>query len=106
MEMCIDDPRTGFANLFDTHPSVDARVKALVDFAGGHDPGPLEIEAPESPEDEQGEQETPEALPRGPWNQQPDQPQDQQGQTQRPSGGPWGTSPPTGGPWGNRDKTN
>jgi heat shock protein HtpX len=106
MEMCIDDPRTGFANLFDTHPSVDARVKALVDFAGGHDPGPLEIEAPESPEDEQVEQETPEALPRGPWNQQPDQPQDQQGQTQRPSGGPWGTSPPTGGPWGNRDKTN
>ena len=41
MEMCIDNPREGFADLFATHPSVDARVKALVKFAGGHDPGPI-----------------------------------------------------------------
>src|SRR5215470_14146310 len=41
MEMCIDNPRVGFANIFDTHPSVEARVEALVRFAGGHDPGPL-----------------------------------------------------------------
>jgi heat shock protein HtpX len=101
MEMCIDDPRTGFANLFDTHPSIDARIKALVDFAGGHDPGPLEIEAPENPEDEQIEQETPEALPHGPWNQPPGQSQSpSQGQSQQPSNGPWGPPPPKGGPWG------
>ena len=30
MEMCIDNPRDGFANLFDTHPPIDARVAALV----------------------------------------------------------------------------
>jgi heat shock protein HtpX len=30
MEMCIDNPREGFADLFSTHPSVDARVAALV----------------------------------------------------------------------------
>src|SRR6516225_3919165 len=41
MEMCIDNPREAFSNIFDTHPPVDARVAALVKFAGGHDPGPL-----------------------------------------------------------------
>ena len=43
MEMCIDNPRQGFGELFDTHPSVDSRVAALVKFAGGHDPGPLAL---------------------------------------------------------------
>ena len=48
MEMCIDNPREGFSNIFDTHPPVDARVAALVKFAGGHDPGPLALPAPAS----------------------------------------------------------
>src|ERR1043165_9860513 len=43
LDMCIDNPREGFENLFDTHPSVDKRVDALVRFAGGHDPGPLAV---------------------------------------------------------------
>jgi heat shock protein HtpX len=30
MEMCIDNPRGGFSNIFDTHPPIDARVAALV----------------------------------------------------------------------------
>ena len=47
MEMCIDNPREGFSNIFDTHPSVEKRVEALVKFAGGHDPGPLAIAPPE-----------------------------------------------------------
>src|SRR5437899_12560719 len=47
MEMCIDNPREGFSNIFDTHPTVDARVAALVKFAGGHDPGPLALPTPE-----------------------------------------------------------
>ena len=46
MEMCIDNPREGFSNIFDTHPSVEKRVEALVKFAGGHDPGPLALAAP------------------------------------------------------------
>jgi len=41
MEMCVDNPREGFADLFATHPSIDSRVAALVQFAGGHDPGAL-----------------------------------------------------------------
>src|SRR5580698_6693023 len=52
MEMCIDNPREGFGELFDTHPSVDNRVAALVKFAGGHDPGPLALppQASDQPE--------------------------------------------------------
>jgi heat shock protein HtpX len=43
MEMCMDNPREGFGDLFATHPSVDSRVAALIKFAGGHDPGPLAL---------------------------------------------------------------
>src|SRR5262249_56580137 len=48
MEMCVDNPRHDFANLFDTHPPIDARVEALVKFAGGHDPGPLALPPPQA----------------------------------------------------------
>ncbi len=41
MEMCLDNPRSGFVDLFATHPSIDARVDALTRFAGGRDPGPI-----------------------------------------------------------------
>ena len=53
MELCVDNPREGFADLFATHPSVDSRVKALVQFAGGHDPGPLALpsDAADEPDD-------------------------------------------------------
>src|SRR5471032_1659558 len=61
MEMCIDNPREGFSNIFDTHPPVDKRVEALVKFAGGHDPGPLALPGPhEDPAPAQ-------PPPGGPW---------------------------------------
>src|SRR6185437_16911145 len=63
MEMCIDNPREGFSNIFDTHPSVDKRVEALVKFAGGHDPGPIEIE--DASEGEPAQISPP--PPGGPW---------------------------------------
>ncbi|TCU78366.1 heat shock protein [Bradyrhizobium sp. R2.2-H] len=73
MELCVDNPREGFADLFATHPSVQSRVDALVKFAGGHDPGPLPDPAEET---DQPATEQPEAQansqdaqpPRGPWN--------------------------------------
>jgi len=43
MEMCVDNPREGLGELFDTHPTVDSRVAALVKFAGGRDPGPIAL---------------------------------------------------------------
>src|SRR6201999_3095327 len=53
MELCLDNPREGFADLFATHPSVDSRIKALVQFAGGHDPGPIALpdDRAETPEE-------------------------------------------------------
>jgi heat shock protein HtpX len=95
MEMCIDNPREGFSNIFDTHPSVEKRVEALVKFAGGHDPGPLEIAAPEQPariEDQAAGSassgpwapETPQQAPSGPWGPEPDPP------PPAPPAGPWG----------------
>jgi heat shock protein HtpX len=89
MEMCIDNPREGFSNVFDTHPSVDARVSALVKFAGGHDPGPLAIAAPE-----QSEEVVNEPPADGPWGG---------GQQDGSDGKPFlPEQPPAGGPWGPR----
>ncbi|TYL97475.1 M48 family metallopeptidase [Bradyrhizobium rifense] len=75
MELCLDNPREGFSDLFATHPSVQSRVDALVKFAGGHDPGPLpppadETEQPaaDEPEAQADQQDAPPALPQGPWN--------------------------------------
>ena len=42
MEMCIDNPRSGFADLFATHPPIEDRVDALVKFAGGRLPEPAQ----------------------------------------------------------------
>jgi heat shock protein HtpX len=109
MELCVDNPREGFADLFSTHPSVESRVKALVETAGGRDPGPLELPPPDEPAPA-------DALPdpaqagaphAGPWGSAGDQP---------PPAGPWGPTPPQaapdrpflpdrppidpGGPWG------
>src|SRR4051812_33156837 len=50
MELCVDNPREGFVDLFATRPAVDAGVAALVKFGGGHDPGPIEIAPPPEPE--------------------------------------------------------
>ena len=59
MEMCIDNPREGFGELFDTHPSVERRVAALVKFAGGHDPGPIALPPPaDTPENQDANQDT------------------------------------------------
>jgi len=99
MEMCIDNPREGFGELFDTHPSVESRITALVKFAGGHDPGPFALPPPADADDDQSSLESPwesveqQTNPetsaesdarddRGPWSQPPEQP--------APTRGPWG----------------
>jgi heat shock protein HtpX len=95
MELCVDNPREGFSDLFATHPSVDARVQALVKYAGGHDPGPIALpsaaaDAPDGQPPGPADDPTRPPLPPGPWSD-----------TKDPAGasqGPWG-SPPAG-PWG------
>jgi heat shock protein HtpX len=110
MEMCIDNPREGFGELFDTHPSVDSRVAALVKFAGGHDPGPLALPSPPAEADEQVDQQP----PSGPWGAAPgetgaataDAPVQPWGPPPQPNDpGPGPSSAPSGagptaGPWG------
>ena len=90
MEMCVDNPREGFADLFATHPSIESRVKALVQYAGGHDPGPLSLSAPDIDSDTEPAEptapqaDTPPPSPAGPWGSHPGT------STQMPPAGPWG----------------
>jgi heat shock protein HtpX len=87
MELCVDNPREGFADLFATHPSVDSRVKALVQFAGGHDPGPLALPSDAADESATGQRQPP--VPRGPWSD-----------AGEPAGVPDPRPGPSEGPWG------
>jgi len=94
MEMCIDNPREEFADLFSTHPSVERRVEALVRYAGGHDPGPLQLPPPGQPAPIDATSATTESgAPTypGPWSQQ-----DSAGKPFLPERAP--TAP--NGPWG------
>src|ERR1700734_2289603 len=87
MEMCLDNPRQGFGELFDTHPSVDSRVAALVKFAGGHDPGPLAL-PPQASEADDDRSEPPQ--PSGPWGPAGDESSKGEGAPPDSSSGPWG----------------
>jgi heat shock protein HtpX len=85
MEMCVDNPRHGFTDLFATHPAVEQRVAALVQYAGGHDPGPLALPEPAGSETEQP------AEGDGPRPFLPDRPPVDLGQpSDGPNSGPWG----------------
>jgi heat shock protein HtpX len=86
MEMCVDNPREGFADLFATHPSIETRVRALVTYAGGHDPGPMQSH--DQPEHAATDPKLPggQDLPPGPWSEPPP---------------PATATPPARGPWGN-----
>ncbi len=80
MEMCVDNPREGFSDLFATHPPVEKRVDALVKFAGGHDPGPIALPPPQDSGTDTEDGEGGEADSSDRKN-------------------PW-TAPKPGGPWG------
>jgi heat shock protein HtpX len=93
MEMCVDNPRQGFSDIFATHPSIDSRIAAIVKFAGGHDPGPLALETDEQPQLEDQSEDS-EGASHGPWGDASREP--------APQTGPWGDAPtqdaPTQGP--------
>ncbi len=71
MEMCIDNPREGFSNIFDTHPPIDARIAALVKFAGGHDPGPLALPGADASEAGADRDDADQPAAGGPWGATP-----------------------------------
>jgi len=100
MELCLDNPREGFSDLFATHPSVEARVQALVKYAGGHYQGPLALPMPPGePDDPPETRQVPPPLPSG---ASPDAPSGPWGSATDPAGtspgAPWGNRP--AGPWG------
>jgi heat shock protein HtpX len=86
MEMCLDNPREEFADLFATHPSVDARIDALTKFAGGHDPGPL-------PDEPDGADKP--FLPDRPPFELGRADESAQAGVPDPTAGPWGSRPGT-----------
>ncbi len=89
MELCLDNPREGFADLFATHPSVQSRVDKLVKFAGGRDPGPLlppTDDGEEPAEDPPATADQPPPVPRGPWSDASEPADSPSG----PARGPWG----------------
>jgi heat shock protein HtpX len=101
MELCVDNPREGFSDLFATHPSVEARVQALVRYAGGHYMGPLALPMHQPSAGPQDGQPQPPPLPeqRGPWGTAGDA-DGSQGEA-APSHSPWGSPPDRpAGPWG------
>jgi heat shock protein HtpX len=84
MEMCVDNPRRGIGELFDTHPSVESRVAALVKYAGGHDPGPIDLPPP----DDADTQASRESTLQGPWSEPTAS--GQEGAPEGAQDGPWG----------------
>src|SRR5713101_2153406 len=82
MEMCVDNPREGFGELFDTHPSVERRITALVKFAGGHDPGPITLPPPT------GELNDKQSGAESPWQSEEDA-TTSAGSDTTPDRGPW-----------------
>jgi heat shock protein HtpX len=97
MELCVDNPREGFGELFDTHPSVDERVAALVKFAGGRDPGPLALppQAADAPNRTE-----PAGAPSGPWGPVEDNAPTGATAPSRPGAELDGSSAEPSGPWG------
>jgi heat shock protein HtpX len=91
MEMCVDNPREGFGDLFDTHPTVEKRVEALIKFAGGHDPGPIALPAEGDSDTDSGSDQPP---PTGPWSAP-----EGQDTPAAAGGGPEAPAQPAG-PWG------
>jgi len=105
MEMCVDNPHSGFVDIFSTHPSIERRVDALVRTAGGRDPGPIALPAYEDeplgeigPEEE--EEEAPARIEVPPSPEPEPQPPRPRGPWDYPRGNPF--DPWQWGPWGPR----
>jgi heat shock protein HtpX len=91
MEMCVDNPREEFTDLFSTHPPIEKRIKALVEVAGGHDPGPLALPGPQEETPAGGypqEQAGPNDTQAGPWGRAADRPPSPDTQPGAPGGPP------------------
>ena len=81
MEMCVDNPHSGFVDIFSTHPSIEKRVSTLVQTAGGRDPGPMPslVQSddpfgdigPDPDAEPQAKEAPPPVDETGPWDRRP-----------------------------------
>jgi heat shock protein HtpX len=96
--MCFDNPHSGFADLFSTHPAIDKRVEALVRTAGGRDPGPIalpepdEEESAQSAEEETAQEQLPDQSGPNPWG-------NPQREPERAPQAAWAPDPNKPNPW-------
>jgi heat shock protein HtpX len=97
MELCVDNPREGFGELFDTHPTVEDRVAALVKYAGGHDPGPMALPEPEAGQSPDAAAEQP---TEGPWGAAENAGSSTASEEQPAAPAPDQEPPSSPGPWG------
>jgi heat shock protein HtpX len=105
MEMCVDNPRSGFADLFATHPPIESRIDAIVKFAGGRDPGPLALPEPDESAAADVTEDMDQPAPGGPWggSGEPQAGGDKPFLPPRPPidlGGPSSSAQGDPGPWG------
>jgi heat shock protein HtpX len=98
MEMCFDNPHSGFADLFSTHPAIDKRVEELIRTAGGRDPGPVALPEPGEMDQAQnvpdGTETGEPASEPGPW----EQPRPAPSPLPQPQAG-WAPDPSKPNPW-------
>ena len=87
MEMCIENEKSGFADLFATHPPIEERIQSLVTNAGGRLPPPEPERPAQLPSFTQPQQ-------AGPWAGQAP------GGLPLPLPLPGGNFPGGAGPWG------
>lgn len=104
MEMCVDNPHSGFVDIFSTHPPIERRIEAIVRTAGGRDPGPIALPAYEDEEEFFGDTAQREAEARGTIEEaaapsEPERPRPR-GPWDYPRGNP--LEPWKWGPWGPR----
>jgi heat shock protein HtpX len=69
----IESPLARESDWMSTHPSMEARIDALVRYAGGRDPGPLAIPAEPPTGQATGAVPPPPPAPAGPWGPAPPQ---------------------------------
>lgn len=95
-EAFIENPSTGFSGWFDTHPPIEARIDALVKYAGGNADAVVSGPAPE--------QLRASAAPGGPWSQPTTLPGSSPAPASAQAQGSFIPAPGQSLPWGPRSK--
>ena len=67
MEMCVDNPRSGFADLFATHPPIESRIEAIIEVRRRPRPRPAGIAGARGADGRGADESMGQPAPTGPW---------------------------------------